>query len=282
MSEWGISGTTKLYALIGDPLDKARSPGLMNDFFIRQCIDAVCIPMNVPSGALADFVAGARSLTNLRGLLVTMPHKVQILNFVDHLHLTSAQIGSVNVVRLDEAGWTGATFDGVGCVQAMMDNAIDPRGKTVLLLGLGGAGQAIAFAVAERGARTIQLSDTDQDKARKLAMMLQSAYPGCTTGFGPANVSGFDILINATPLGMRDSDPLPVDPADLRPEISVVDAVLHAAETQLCRAARAIGCRVQDGAAMNRGQAVHAYRFLGFDYVPDTPPVEARSQQRRM
>ncbi len=278
MNSWRITGTTKIYGLIGDPLDKARSPVMMNSFFMRHHLDAVCIPMNVPIGALAHFVAGARTLRNLGGLLITMPHKTEMLNFVDHLHPTAALVGSVNVVRLDESGWTGATFDGVGCVQAMAENGIDPRHKKVLLLGLGGAGKSIAFAVAESGPRSIHLSDVDQDKARQLAAVLKSVNPDCDAGYGPANVRDFDIVINATPLGMREDDPLPVDPADLKPEISIVDIVLHPTETRLCRAARAAGCRVQDGDAMNRGQAIHAYRFLGFDYVPDVQLGAAGSQ----
>jgi shikimate dehydrogenase len=267
--KWEISGTTKIYGLVGDPLDEARSPVMMNNFFVRQQLDAVCVPMNVPLGGLSKFVAGIRTLKNLAGLLVTMPHKTEMVDFIDHLHPTSAHVGSVSVVRFDQSGWTGATFDGVGCVQAMAENAIDPRHKNVLLLGSGGAGQSIAFAVAEGGARSIHLSDVDQDKVRKLAAALKSANPDCDAGYGPANVRDFDIVINATPLGMQDSDPFPIDPAYLRPEISVVDIVLHPTETRLCRAARAAGCRVQDGSAMHRGQAIHAYRFLGFDYDPD-------------
>ena len=267
--KWEISGTTKIYGLIGDPLDEARSPVMMNSFFASQRLDAVCVPMNVPFGALSKFVTGVRTLKNLAGLLVTMPHKTEMVDFVDHLHPTSAHVGSVNVVRFDASGWTGATFDGVGCVQAMAENAIDPRNKNVLLLGSGGAGQSIAFALAEGGARLIHLGDLDRDKVRKLAAALKSANPLCDAGYGPANVGDFDIVINATPLGMQDSDPFPIDPADLRPDISVVDIVLHPTETRLCRAARAAGCRVQDGGAMHRGQAIHAYRFLGFDYDPD-------------
>lgn len=277
MNPWRITGTTKIYGLVGDPLDKARSPVMMNDFFMRHQLDAVCIPMNVPFGALSHFVAGARTLRNLAGLLITMPHKTEMLNFVDHLHPTAAQVGSVNVVRLDESGWTGATFDGVGCVQAMVENAIDPRHKKVLLLGLGGAGKSIAFAVAVRGARSIHLSDVDQDKGRQLAAALKSVNPDCDAEYGLANIRDFDIVINATPLGMREDDPLPIDPAELKPGISVVDIVLHPTETRLCRAARAVGCLVQDGDAMNRGQAIHTYRFLGFDYATGAQPDAASS-----
>jgi shikimate dehydrogenase len=269
MAKWEISGTTKIYGLIGDPLDEAKSPILMNEFFIRQQLDAVCVPMTVPLDALPQFVTGARTVRNLAGLLVTMPHKRRMVDFVDQLHPTSAQVGSVNVIRFDERGWTGATFDGVGCVQAMLEGALDPRGKNVLLVGAGGTGQSIAFALAESGARTIHLSDLDRDTPRKLAAALNSLNPDCPTGYGPAYVGDFDIVINATPLGMQDSDPFPLDPAELRPDMSVIDVVLHPTETRLCSAARAAGCRVQGGGAMHRSQAIRAYRFLGFDYVPD-------------
>ena len=114
-------------------------------------------------------------------------------------------------------------------------------------------------------------------KGRTLAPSLRRANPGCVVGHGPADINDFDIIINATPLGTRDSDPLRFDAAGLRPDMAVIDIVLHATETALCRAARAAGCRVQDGTAMNWGQALHAYRFLGLDYSPEARPAPARA-----
>jgi shikimate dehydrogenase len=264
-----ITGRTRLYGLVGDPLKTAKSPELLNRVFIERNIDAACIPFVVEANSLSAFVAGARATRNLSGLLVTMPHKKQVLDFVDELHPTARQVGAVNVIRCDHDGrWVGAMFDGLGCVLGMQWEGYSPADKTVLLVGAGGAGRAIAFAVASAGARTLTLFDVDERRAHDLAQAVAAAT-GCRTAAGPADPRGFEIVINATALGMNANDALPVDPHRLDPASLVVDIVNSPEPTPLCRAARARGCRTQDGRLMHEGQAVHALRFLGLDFLPD-------------
>ena len=264
-----VTGTTRLYGLVGDPLTTAKSPELLNRLFIEQRADAVCVPFAVKDDDLPAFVTGARVLGNLSGVLVTMPHKQRMLSFVDELHPTARQVGALNVIRCDKDGrWVGAIFDGLGCVLGMQWEGNDPANKSVLLVGAGGAGRAIAFAVASAGARALTIFDVDERRADELANSV-SAATGCTTNSGSADPRGFEIVINATPLGMRTHDPMPVDPERLDPGSIVVDIINSPEPTPLCRAADARGCRTQGGRPMHEGQALHALRFLGFDYRPD-------------
>jgi shikimate dehydrogenase len=264
-----VTGTTRLYGLVGDPLRTAKSPQLLNQLFASQGVDAVCVPLIVPAGDLVSFVRGARVMRNLSGVLVTMPHKQRMLDFVDEQHPTARQVGAVNVVRCNDDGrWVGAIFDGVGCVLGMQWEGNDPANKSVLLIGAGGAGSAIAFAVAAAGARTLTIFDIDGRRADVLAHSVAAAT-GCNTVAGPPDPRGFEIVINATALGMNASDALPVNPEWLEPGSVVVDIVNSPEPTPLRRAASARGCRTQDGRPMHEGQAVHALRFLGFEYVPE-------------
>ena len=264
-----IKGTTRLYGLVGDPLITAKSPELLNRLFIEKGADAVCIPLRVEADDLSAFVTGARAMRNLSGVLVTMPHKQRMMAFVDDLHPTARQVGALNVIRChDDGRWVGAIFDGVGCVLGMQWEGNHPANKSVLLIGAGGAGRAIAFAVASAGARSLGIFDVDESRAEDLASSVEAAT-GCSTHVAAPDPRGYEIVINATPVGMKPDDPMPVDPNRLDPGSIVVDIINSPDSTALCRAARARGCRTQTGQPMHEGQAVHALRFLGFDYLPE-------------
>ena len=274
-----ISGTTRLYGLVGDPLTAAKSPALWNRLFAEQGADAVCVPFAVRGDDLAAFVTGVRAVGNLSGLLVTMPHKQRMLDHVDELHPTARDVGAINVVRCNSHGrWVGATFDGLGCVLGMEWEGLHPANKSVLLIGAGGAGRAIAFAVASAGARALTIFDVDRVRAEELAGSVTLAT-GCHAQFGAPDPHGFEVVINATALGMKPGDPMPVDPARLEPGSIVVDIINLVEPTPLCRAAIGRGCRTQNGRSMHEGQAVHALRFLGFDYVPEGRSIEGHDSQ---
>jgi shikimate dehydrogenase len=259
--------------LVGDPLTTAKSPDLLNRLFAEQGADAVCVPFQVGADGLSAFVTGARVMKNLAGVLVTMPHKQRMMAFVDDLHSTARQVGALNVIRCDEDGrWVGAVFDGLGCVLGMQWEGNHPANKSVLLIGAGGAGRAIAFAVGSAGARSLAIFDVDEGRAKDLAESVAAAT-GCRTRAGSADPRGHEVVINATPLGMKPDDPIPVDVNRLEPGSIVVDIVNSPDPTPLCRAARARGCRTQGGRPMHEGQAVHALRFLGFHYLPEGKSV---------
>src|ERR1700688_842889 len=212
-----ITGKTRLYGLVGDPLTAAKSPQLLNQLFAEQRVDAACVPFWVKAESLSEFVSGARAMGNLSGMLVTMPHKQRMLKYVDELDPTARQVGALNVIRCEADGrWVGAIFDGVGCVLGMQWEGNHPANKSVLLIGAGGAGRAIAFAVASAGARTLAIFDVDARRADDLAKPV-AATTGCSTHVGAPDPHGCEIVINATPLGMKPDDPMPVDPSRLEP-----------------------------------------------------------------
>jgi shikimate dehydrogenase len=259
--------------LVGDPIHAAKSPQVFNPLFLAQERDAICIPMQVASDGFDAFVAGMRRVANLDGLLVTMPHKIRMAELVDELHPSAGAIGAVNIVRNAQGRWTGAMFDGWGCVLGMLWEGHDPRGQRVFLIGAGGAGSAIAFAVAEAGARVLTIRDVNEERGQALANAVGALVPSCETRFGNADdPTAHDIIINATPLGMRVGDALPVDPMLLPVGSTVVDVITQPDPTPLCQAALSRGCRVQSGRAMHEGQAVYAAKFLDLEYWPPGRP----------
>lgn len=259
-----INGKTRLYGLIGDPLKSAKSPMLLNRLFAEAQADAVCIPLEVRAEDLADFLRGARTVRNLAGLLVTMPHKQSMLDMVDALHPTARQIGAINVVRCHSDGrWEGAVFDGLGCVRGMEHHGVFLLGKSVLLIGAGGSGRAIAFALAAAGARSLRISDVDTSRALDLAQRV-AKESACAVSAGSADPATYDIVINATPLGMNADDPIPIDPGQLKPATVVVDIITRSEPTALLLQAQSRGCRTLDGQPMHIGQALLALSFLGF------------------
>jgi shikimate dehydrogenase len=262
-----IIGSTRLYGLMGAPLKSAKSPMLLNTLFAETQADAVCIPMEVGAGDLTDFVRGLRVVSNLAGLLVTMPHKQSMLDVVDDLHPTARQIGALNVIRCDSDGrWVGAMFDGQGCVLGLQRQGVSLSGKSVLLIGAGGSGRAIAFAVAAAGARCLIISDVDPYRALDLAQSVARAGP-CAVHAGPADAEGYDIVINATPLGMKAGDPMPVDARQLASTTVVVDIITRSEPTALLLEAQSRGCQTLDGQPMHFGQALLALSFLGFEEI---------------
>ncbi|MFG0420584.1 shikimate dehydrogenase family protein [Pseudomonas sp. zjy_8] len=262
-----ITGNTRVYGLIGDPLKSAKSPMLLNRLFAEAQTDAVCIPLEVGTQGLAEFVKGARAVRNLAGLLVTMPHKQAMLEVVDSLHPTARQVGAINVVRCDRDGrWEGAVFDGLGCVLGMQRQGVSLLGKSVLLVGAGGSGRAIAFAVAAAGARTLVISDLDPHRAAALAQKAGNES-SCNVHTGPADPAGHDIVINATPLGMNPDDPMPIVAERLTSAMVVVDIITRSEPTALLLAAQARGCKTLNGEPMHLGQALLALSFLGFENI---------------
>ncbi|MBF8644058.1 shikimate dehydrogenase family protein [Pseudomonas pudica] len=262
-----ITGSTRIYGLIGDPLKSAKSPMLLNRLFAEAQADAVCIPLEVGPQSLADFVKGVRTVRNLAGLLVTMPHKQAMLDVVDVLHPTARQIGAINVVRCDKDGrWEGAVFDGLGCVLGMQRHGVSLLGKSVLLVGAGGSGRAIAFAVAAAGARSLIISDLDPNRAADLAHCV-AQEGSCEVHAGLPDPTGHDILINATPLGMNPDDPMPIKADQLNSAMVVVDIITRPEPTALLLEAQSRGCKTLDGQPMHVGQALLALSFLGFEDI---------------
>jgi len=258
-----ISGTTTLIAHIGYPTEGFRSPPIYNAWFARRGIDAVVVPMGVTADHFPDVLRAVFRLRNLRGALITMPHKIATVGLVDALSPAARIAGSCNAVRLRADGTLlGEMFDGEGFVRGLLRKGCTMAGARALLVGCGGVGSAIAASLAGAGLASVMLFDTSEKHAAVLAERLHLHYPALDIGVGARDPAGYDIVVNATPLGMRDDDPLPFDAHRLEARSFVGEVVLR--DTPLLRAARARGCTVQEGIDMLFEQIPAYLAFFGF------------------
>lgn len=257
--------TTKLFLLLGDPLSGARSPALLNEFFRRNYHDAICTPTEIAPAKLLEFVRAARHINNIGGLLVTMPFKQLALSFVDEVDMTAQVVGAINVIKCNGGVWTGANFDGLGFVDAFEETGKSVAGSSCLVFGAGATGRAIGFALAQAGAKKIGIFDVEIGRALRVGKDISARYASCHADFENAGPGGYDLVVNATPIGMKSEDKLLFDTHDLDPKTVVFDCVTNPIPTRLSLAARARGCATIDGDKMHLGQAKRALRFLGFD-----------------
>jgi shikimate dehydrogenase len=259
-----VDGSTRVLGVVGDPIAQVRAPGIWTALFRHNAVNAVCVPMHVRPGDLRAFFGGVRTLRNLVGLIVTIPHKPAILELIDAPTARATAIGAANAIAFREDGSAVADhFDGVGFVNALRASGQRLDGRRALIVGAGGVGSAIAFGVAEAGARQVSVSDIDAARAQALAARLGSA--GYAARVAPNDPAGSDLVVNATPLGMRADDRLPFDCARLEPSAIVGDVVVSATPTPVLAAAVERGCFVQAGAAITDHQIAALARFFGFD-----------------
>lgn len=246
-----IRGTTRLFAVLGDPVDQVRAPQLLNPLFTRLGLDAVLVPAHVPPDGLGAAVRGLQGLANLDGLLVTVPHKVAICRHVDALSSVATVSGSANALRREPDGrWYADNFDGAGFVRGLERAGRPVRGQRFTVVGAGGAGAALAAALLRSEAAHVRLCDPDTHRLREVLARLEPTWPGRTTGTPEPRVADADATVNATPLGMRPADPLPFDPGALPPGCLVADIVMKPPETRLLRTAAALGHPVHHGSHM--------------------------------
>jgi shikimate dehydrogenase len=264
-----ITGATRLYVILGDPIAKVRSPEAFNGAFERHGVDAVLVPVECAPADLAATVAGLKRVRNLDGLIFTMPHKAGGLALVDQVSETGRRVGAINAARHDAGGeWRGDMFDGQGFVRGLRRQDHEPRGRRVALLGADGAGRAIAFALAEAGVATISVHDLQPAKAVALAADLLSAYPALGPRAGAPRAGEFDLLVNATPTGMKSDDPLPCPVDGLGAGTIVGDVTTKPEVTPFLAAARERGCAIVSGRDMVEGQLGALFKFFGFDVDP--------------
>lgn len=260
-----ITGKTQLIAHLGYPTESFKAPMIYNPWFERQGIDAVVVPMGVKPAHYPAMLAALRDLTNLRGALVTMPHKIATLALVDEVTATARIAGACNaVLKRPDGSLLGDQFDGAGFVRGALRKGCRIAGASVVIAGCGGVGSAIAASIAEAGAGSIDLFDRDETAARALRERLLAHYPNLPVQTGRADPAGHDLVVNASPLGMNEDDPLPFDVHRIEPEAFVGEVVMKSEFTPLLRAAQARGCRVQVGADM-LFEMIPAYlEFFGY------------------
>lgn len=261
-----ISGTTRILVILGDPIAKVRSPETFARRFAAKGIDAAMIPVEVSGADLRAVVDGLKRWKNLAGIVVTMPHKEAMLGFADEVFETGRLVGAVNALRpAGEGRWQADMFDGIGFVGGMTAQGLSAQGRRVALLGAGGAGAAIAVGLARAGAAGMRVHDVDARKAERLVGTLQRGFPHLMASVAPPDLAQDDLLVNATPLGMRETDPLPWDLAGLRPGTIVGDVTTKPDRPPFIAAAQQRGAPVVCGRDMHEGQIRALGEFFGFD-----------------
>lgn len=259
-----ITGATRLLGIVGDPVAQVKSPQSWNPRLVAAGHDAVLVPFHIRTPDFDDTIQALMRISNLDGLVFTMPFKEQIVPHLSSISRRAAQVGAVNAARRSEAGqWVGDMFDGVGLVGAVRALGIDLEGLKVGLIGAGGAGSAIAFALAESGAASLTIFDANPARAERLVERVTEAPTGGVVSARRFAVDEIDLLVNATPVGMAEGDGTPIEVGGLTAATSVVDIVTRPT-TPLLEVAAAAGSRHAGGAAMVAAQTEAILAFLGF------------------
>jgi shikimate dehydrogenase len=263
-----IRGTTTIIAHIGDPIAPVKSPMIYNPYFESAGIDAAVVPMGVRSADYPEVLKAVFRFTNIRGALITMPHKVTTVGLIDEASIAVKIAQSCNaVLRRPDGTLLGDLFDGAGFVRGLERNGFEVSGARCLVVGTGGVGSAIAAALAAANAGAIALYDSNAAGATGLGGRLKEHYPRLKVTTGSNDPGGFDLVVNATPLGMNPGDPLPLDVNRLAPATFVGEVVMKQEVTPLLRAAREKGCRTQVGTEMLFEQIPLYLDFFGFGKV---------------
>ena len=259
-----ISGRTRICGIIGDPIEHSMSPVMHNAAFKNKGVDYVYLPFRVKKEELGKAIEGMRAL-NIRGLNITIPHKVAVIQFLDELDPLADKIGAVNTIVNDDGVLTGYNTDATGFLQALLERGIEPKGKSVVILGAGGASRAISFILAERGSSLVILNRT-WDKAKICADRISEIFQREATALKlnrenlAAALSQADILVNATSVGMSPNiNETPVTSNLLKPSLVVFDIVYNPIKTRLQREAEAVGAKTISGLDMLVWQGALAF-----------------------
>ena len=260
-----ISGKTTLIAHLGYPTEAFKAPMIYNPWFEKNGIDAVVMPMGIKVEDYAAFLPMLFKTTNIRGALVTMPHKVATNDLVDELTPTARIAGASNaILKRHDGTLLGDQFDGAGFVRGVQRKGCALEGARALVLGNGGVGSAIAASLAAAGVGELALFDASEDISRKLGDRLRHHYPRLVVTTGSKDPAGYDLIVNATPIGMKDDDPLPFDVDRIAPTTFVGEVVMKSEFTPLLRAAMDKGCTVQVGSDMLIEMIPAYLEFFGY------------------
>ena len=258
-----VDGATKLFPILGDPIAQVKSPAGISGEFHAKGHNALCTPLHVSVADFDTVMRGLKATQNCAGYILTVPHKLRAMPYVEKPSARAQRIGAVNIVRRDGPDtWVGDMLDGVGFARAVRNTGFDFKGKCALVIGAGGAGSAIIDAIAENGAVTITIFDLDKAKANDVAARLGKAHAGCAFTVGAAVADGHDLIVNATPFGMGEGDGMPAAFGQLDPNIVVADVITKPEITPLLAHARACGCRISTGVQMYQAQAAMIADYL--------------------
>ncbi|MFH8253062.1 shikimate dehydrogenase family protein [Microbacterium sp. B2969] len=260
------NGASRLFPIIGDPIRYVESPVSLTRTFAERGHNAACIPMEAPEDALDIVMQALSATTNVDGILVTKPHKFTAAAYCATVSERTRLLGAVSTIRRNPDGtWHGDTLDGLAFLKAQRDHGARIEGSKALLIGAGGAGSAIAIELVRGGVRELVIYDPDGKRALEL-WALVTDLGEAQVSVGPADPTGFDLVFNASPMGMADDDPMPVDGALLSSDMFVGDVIAGHGTTPFIAAAQAAGCRTANGTDMvDAVQDIMADLLLGAD-----------------
>lgn len=258
-----VNGRTRLYGIVGDPIEQVRSPEMITWELQQRGCNAVLVPLHVREPVFDQTMVALQHLANLDGLVLTIPFKARALGLARELGPQAQQVGAVNALKRSKGGgWIGEMFDGAGCVEAFRRRGLPLTGQRVMLIGLGGAGSAIAAAVATQRPGHLRLHDLEGARAWRIADIVRRISPDTRVEVGPPQVDGFDILMNASPVGMLGDPRMPIEANTLPASLIVFDAIVKPEVTPLLDLAQRSGCRTVFGREMMRGQIARMVDFF--------------------
>jgi shikimate dehydrogenase len=259
-----ITGRTRLCAILADPIAHVRTPETFNALMAAGGQDAVLVPMHVTAETLAVSVTALRDIANLAGFVVTVPHKAAMVALCDTLTDAARTVGAVNIVqRTADGKLRGHILDGEGFVSGLRQSGIEPAGRSAYVAGAGGAASAIAFALAAAGVSRIGIWNRTRAKAEELSVRLGRMENAPEIRVENADPTGYDIVVNATSLGLRESDPMPFAADRLTADQIVAEIIMKPEWTPLLLEAKGRGCRVALGAPMLDCQLRLMADFMG-------------------
>ena len=273
-----INGHTEIIAHIGYPTHSFKAPMIYNPYFEASGINAVVVPMGSKPDTYPELLRSVFTLENIRGALITMPHKVVTVGLLDEVSPTVRVAGACNAVKRTADGrLVGDLFDGEGFVRGVQRKGLTLKGARALVVGSGGVGSAIAASLAAAGVGTMGLFDVNTTSAEGLGARLKAQYPDIALQLHTKDPNGYDLVVNATPLGMNEGDPLPIDMDRLSADTFVGEVVMRTEMTAFLTAAQARGCRIQVGSDMLFEQIPAYLEFFGY---PTTTAEHLRSLAR--
>lgn len=270
-----ITGKTNVFGIIGDPVEHSLSPGMHNAAFKELGLDNIYVPFHVKAEHLEDAIIGAQSL-GVKGFNVTIPHKTEVINYLDYLDIAAGLIGAVNTIEFGNNGAVGHNTDGIGAVMAI-EEVTPVKNKKVIIVGAGGASRAIAFQLLLSGVDNLVIANRTVEKAGELKTDLVEKLDHEVRVSGldenlTQELSDTDILINTTPVGMYPNvDEKPVVTAEMmHPDMVVNDIVYNPLKTGLLKETDKAGAKSISGIKMLMYQGVEAFKI----WTGIEPPVE--------
>lgn len=246
-----ITGRTKLIVVFADPIDHIRAPALLNDMLCARGLDAVVVPHHVHPDGLAAAVEGLRATQSCLGGIATMPHKEALLGLLDEVQSEARDVGAVNVFRRRGSSLLGSNFDGQGFLDGLTEAGHTVERGAAFIGGAGGAGAAIAFALAQAGARAITLWNRTVSRARSLAVRVQTRHPDCEVRVVlEPELSSYDLVVNATSFGRDPGGPLPFSLEGLQSHTTCAEILMQAGPTSFLAQAERLGCKRVRGEPM--------------------------------